>query len=106
MMILLYSIMMAMLLSNTMMVRIILLLSSMIKRMLLLLLLQVVINSAIVKSLKYNQATPTFHQWRDRQGVYGLNFSSQDDADVFAQSFSNVVDSLNGKWRQTRLRRR
>ncbi|XP_047243384.1 enah/Vasp-like b isoform X5 [Girardinichthys multiradiatus] len=37
---------------------------------------QVVINYSIVKGLKYNQATPTFHQWRDARQVYGLNFAS------------------------------
>src|SRR5579872_3626967 len=35
---------------------------------------EVVINCSILKSLKYNQATPTFHQWRDNRQVYGLNF--------------------------------
>jgi hypothetical protein len=30
---------------------------------------QVVINCAILKGLKYNQATPTFHQWRDNKQV-------------------------------------
>ncbi|CAB1330577.1 unnamed protein product [Coregonus sp. 'balchen'] len=30
---------------------------------------QVVINYSIVKGLKYNQATPTFHQWRDARQV-------------------------------------
>ena len=47
---------------------------------------QVVINCAIQKTLKYNQATATFHQWRDNRQVYGLNFSSKDDADAFAQA--------------------
>ena len=30
---------------------------------------EVVINCAILKGLKYNQATPTFHQWRDNKQV-------------------------------------
>ncbi|KAJ9588335.1 hypothetical protein L9F63_018261 [Diploptera punctata] len=33
---------------------------------------EVVINCAILKGLKYNQATATFHQWRDNKQVYGL----------------------------------
>jgi len=31
--------------------------------------MKVVINCAILKGLKYNQATPTFHQWRDNKQV-------------------------------------
>lgn len=30
---------------------------------------EVVINCSILKGLKYNQATPTFHQWRDNRQV-------------------------------------
>ena len=56
---------------------------------------QVVINCAILKGLKYNQATPTFHQWRDNKQVYGLNFSSKDDADVFATA---MLRSLEVRW--------
>ena len=54
--------------------------------------LQVVINCAILKGLKYNQATPTFHQWRDNKQVYGLNFSSKDDADVFATAMLKSLE--------------
>ena len=53
---------------------------------------QVVINCAILKGLKYNQATPTFHQWRDNKQVYGLNFSSKDDADVFATAMLKSLE--------------
>jgi hypothetical protein len=52
----------------------------------------VVINCAILKGLKYNQATATFHQWRDNKQVYGLNFSSKDDADSFAHAMSHALD--------------
>ena len=61
--------------------------------------LQVVINCAILKGLKYNQATPTFHQWRDNKQVYGLNFSSKDDADVFATA---MLKSLEVSWCESR----
>jgi hypothetical protein len=54
--------------------------------------LQVVINCAILKGLKYNQATATFHQWRDNKQVYGLNFSSKDDADSFAHAMLHALD--------------
>ena len=56
---------------------------------------QVVINCAILKGLKYNQATPTFHQWRDNKQVYGLNFSSKDDADVFATAMIRALEVRN-----------
>nr|APU50774.1 ena/VASP-like protein 155 [Saccoglossus kowalevskii] len=54
----------------------------------------VVINCAILKGLKYNQATPTFHQWRDNKQVYGLNFQSGGDAESFAQSMLLALDAL------------
>ncbi|XP_078673943.1 uncharacterized protein LOC144912485 isoform X16 [Branchiostoma floridae x Branchiostoma belcheri] len=56
---------------------------------------QVVINCAILKGLKYNQATPTFHQWRDARQVYGLNFGSKEDADVFAGSMLKALETLS-----------
>ena len=59
--------------------------------------LQVVINCAILKGLKYNQATPTFHQWRDSRQVYGLNFGSKEEADGFAQAMFAALDVLTSK---------
>ena len=56
---------------------------------------QVVINCALVRTLKYNQATPTFHQWRDSKQVYGLNFSSKDDADAFACAMLRALEVMN-----------
>ncbi|XP_066280082.1 vasodilator-stimulated phosphoprotein-like isoform X3 [Branchiostoma lanceolatum] len=56
---------------------------------------QVVINCAILKGLKYNQATPTFHQWRDARQVYGLNFGSKEDADVFATAMLSALEALS-----------
>ncbi|GLG96868.1 Uncharacterized protein GBIM_03751 [Gryllus bimaculatus] len=56
---------------------------------------EVVINCAILKGLKYNQATATFHQWRDNKQVYGLNFSSKEDADAFARAMLHALDTLN-----------
>lgn len=53
---------------------------------------EVVINCAILKGLKYNQATPTFHQWRDNKQVYGLNFSSKEDADLFARAMFHSLE--------------
>lgn len=56
-----------------------------------------VINCVIAKNLKYNQATATFHQWRDQRQVYGLNFSSADDADVFATAMLKALEVSNNE---------
>lgn len=66
--------------------------SSIIKLTLLFFDIQVVINCAIIKGLKYNQATHTFHQWRDNKQVYGLNFSNKEDADNFARAMFHALD--------------
>lgn len=56
---------------------------------------EVVINCSIVKSLKYNQATATFHQWRDSKFVYGLNFSSQQDGEAFARAMMQALEVID-----------
>uniref|UniRef100_A0A4W4G9W8 Ena/VASP-like protein n=1 Tax=Electrophorus electricus TaxID=8005 RepID=A0A4W4G9W8_ELEEL len=56
---------------------------------------QVVINYSIVKGLKYNQATPTFHQWRDARQVYGLNFASKEEATTFSTAMLFALNVLN-----------
>ncbi|CAH0547794.1 unnamed protein product, partial [Brassicogethes aeneus] len=61
---------------------------------------EVVINCAILKGLKYNQATATFHQWRDNKQVYGLNFSSKEDADCFAKAMFRSLEVLSNIVRQ------
>lgn len=58
---------------------------------------EVVINCSILKGLKYNQATATFHQWRDSKYVYGLNFSTQNDAESFARAMVHALDVLSGR---------
>ncbi|XP_011293202.1 protein enabled isoform X2 [Musca domestica] len=58
---------------------------------------EVVINCSILKGLKYNQATATFHQWRDSKYVYGLNFSSQNDAEAFARAMMHALEVLSGR---------
>eukprot|EP00111_Clytia_hemisphaerica_P005118 TCONS_00014740-protein len=55
----------------------------------------VVLNCGIGKNLRYNKATPTFHQWRDQRQVYGLNFQSADDAVVFSEAVMAAVDDIN-----------
>ncbi|KAJ8944118.1 hypothetical protein NQ318_013300 [Aromia moschata] len=63
---------------------------------------EVVINCAILKGLKYNQATATFHQWRDNKQVYGLNFSSKEDAECFARAMFHSLEVLSNIVRQPR----
>ncbi|XP_075169714.1 ENAH actin regulator enabled isoform X2 [Haematobia irritans] len=58
---------------------------------------EVVINCSILKGLKYNQATATFHQWRDSKYVYGLNFSSPNDAEAFARAMMHALEVLSGR---------
>lgn len=56
---------------------------------------QVVINCPIVRGLKYNQATPNFHQWRDARQVWGLNFGSKEDATLFANCMAHAMEVIN-----------
>ncbi|XP_016304343.1 ena/VASP-like protein isoform X1 [Sinocyclocheilus anshuiensis] len=58
---------------------------------------QVVINYSIVKGLKYNQATPTFHQWRDARQVYGLNFASKEEATTFSNAMLFALNLLSSQ---------
>ncbi|XP_008426859.1 vasodilator-stimulated phosphoprotein-like isoform X2 [Poecilia reticulata] len=57
---------------------------------------QVVLNCPIVKGMKYNQATATFHQWRDPKQVWGLNFGNKEDAALFANSMTHALEVLSG----------
>ncbi|KAI5615960.1 ena/VASP-like protein isoform X1 [Silurus asotus] len=56
---------------------------------------QVVMNCPIAKGLKYNQATANFHQWRDSRQVWGLNFSSKEDATLFANGMMHALEMLS-----------
>ncbi|CAK9305163.1 unnamed protein product [Gordionus sp. m RMFG-2023] len=56
---------------------------------------EVVINCCVLKNMKYNKATPTFHQWRDQKQVYGLNFASAQEADNFSDALISAVSTLN-----------
>lgn len=56
---------------------------------------QVVINCPIMRGLKYNQATPNFHQWRDARQVWGLNFGSKEDATLFANGMAHALEMLS-----------
>jgi enabled protein len=58
---------------------------------------EVVANCVVAKNFKYNQATPTFHQFRDNltHVVYGFNFHGKEDADAFAGGISAALSCLN-----------
>ena len=53
-----------------------------------------VINCALANGLKYNETTATFHQWRDQRQVYGLNFASKKDAQIFGQAVNTALENL------------
>jgi hypothetical protein len=55
---------------------------------------KVVINTALVKGLRYNVATPTFHQWRDQRQVYGLNFAAKAEAEEFGKAATGALEQL------------
>lgn len=58
---------------------------------------EVTVNMNIVKGLKYHQATKTFHQWRDNRTVYGLNFSSEEQAEEFANTLLNILNHVKSQ---------
>lgn len=53
---------------------------------------EVVINCALVKGMRYNRATGTFHQWRDVRQVYGINFANGEDATQFGDAVQEALD--------------
>lgn len=53
------------------------------------------LNCSIAKNLKYNKATPTFHQWRDQRQVFGLNFKSAQDANIFSHAVEKAIEFMN-----------
>ena len=53
------------------------------------------INCALVKGMRYNRATETFHQWRDTRQVYGLNFANVSDAVTFGDAVQEALEGGN-----------
>lgn len=47
-----------------------------------------------MRGMKYNQATPKFHQWRDPKQVWGLNFESKEDAAAFATAMMRAIEAV------------
>uniref|UniRef100_A0A8D0FF20 WH1 domain-containing protein n=1 Tax=Strix occidentalis caurina TaxID=311401 RepID=A0A8D0FF20_STROC len=45
---------------------------------------QVVLNCPLGRGLRYSQATPQFHQWREARRVWGLSFGAPHEAAPFA----------------------
>lgn len=63
--------------------------------------MKVVINCSIPRGLKYHKARPNFHQWRDnKQQVYGLNFTSLDEAETFSGAVEQALEALAALHRQ------
>ena len=60
--------------------------------------LKTILDSGIYPGLKYNMATPVFHQWRDaNRCVYGIKFETQEDATSFFDAFQTVLEILAGQ---------
>ena len=54
-----------------------------------------VLNCALGKGLQYDESAPTFHRLRDLRQIYGLNFPSEEDAQVFGHAVLTALESLN-----------
>ena len=59
-----------------------------------------VIKSYILAGMRYNEATPIFHQWRDNKVVYGLHFLSRDQAEMFGAVVRSSLEVLNSGGQQ------
>lgn len=55
---------------------------------------EVVLNVAIHRSVKFNQSTPLFHQWKDAKQVYGLQYELKEEAEAFGGAMSQVIQFL------------
>ncbi|KAL3874579.1 hypothetical protein ACJMK2_037567 [Sinanodonta woodiana] len=62
---------------------------------------EVILASDISIGMKYIQATPIFHQWRDTAfHVYGLKFTNERDADEFAYVMFAALETINDEHQQ------
>uniref|UniRef100_A0A915APZ7 Ribonuclease Oy n=1 Tax=Parascaris univalens TaxID=6257 RepID=A0A915APZ7_PARUN len=51
-----------------------------------------ILNCNVYERLKYNPATPTFHQWRDeKRKVYGLSFVTEEEAQLFVNVMTQAI---------------
>ena len=58
---------------------------------------KVSVNSGVIPTLIYNEATPRFHQWRAQGTVYGLNFASAEMASDFAREMKIALQYVKGE---------
>lgn len=57
---------------------------------------QWILNCNIYERLKYNPATPMFHQWRDeKRKVYGLSFLSEEEARSFITVMTQALAAIS-----------
>lgn len=57
---------------------------------------QWILNCNIYERLKYNPATPMFHQWRDeKRKVYGLSFLSEEEARAFITVMTQALAAIS-----------
>ncbi|KAL3102208.1 hypothetical protein niasHS_003617 [Heterodera schachtii] len=53
------------------------------------------VNQHVFHRLKYKEATPSFHQWRnEHKQVIGLNFTNEQDAKMFYDAVRQVLDNI------------
>ncbi|TRZ06860.1 hypothetical protein HGM15179_020247 [Zosterops borbonicus] len=55
---------------------------------------QVVLNCPLARGLRYSQATPQFHQWREGRRVWGLSFAAPPEAAQFAAAVLRALQAL------------
>ncbi|XP_029862351.1 vasodilator-stimulated phosphoprotein-like isoform X2 [Aquila chrysaetos chrysaetos] len=55
---------------------------------------QVVLNCLLGRGLRYSQATPQFHQWREARRVWGLSFGAPREAALFATAVQRALRAL------------
>ncbi|XP_072704855.1 LOW QUALITY PROTEIN: vasodilator-stimulated phosphoprotein [Ciconia boyciana] len=55
---------------------------------------QVVLNCPLGRGLRYSQATPQFHQWREARRVWGLSFGAPREAALFAAAVLRALRAL------------
>lgn len=51
----------------------------------------IILNNPVNSKLKYNEAMPSFHQWRDSTGIYGVKFTSEHLASEFSAKIKEAI---------------
>ncbi|VDM40950.1 unnamed protein product [Toxocara canis] len=55
-----------------------------------------ILNCNVYERIKYNPATPTFHQWRDeKRKVYGLSFIAEEEARMFVNVMTQAISMVS-----------